>query len=71
MAENSSKPIVPPFGGYIHWTDPKTDPKICQTCRAVLDVNSKFSLTPEQPTLARLELTPQDGHYLLKITQME
>jgi hypothetical protein len=65
MAENLS---IPMFGGYLHWDSPDK----CQSCRAVLDVNSKFSLTPGQPTLAELELTPaQDGHYLLKITQMK
>jgi hypothetical protein len=65
MPENLSTPI---FGGYLHWDSPDK----CQCCRAVLDVNSKFSLTPGKPTLARMELTPQkDGHYILKITQME
>lgn len=43
----------------------------CQTCFAVLDLESSFTLNSEAPVHARLELrpSPNGDHHILKITE--
>lgn len=51
------KPNEVPVAGSLHWSD-LADPTKCQSCHALLDVESKFTIPTEgHPVTARIEKT--------------
>ena len=67
MSQPSKKVSI---GGFIHWGETPSFTH-CQTCGAIVDVDSRISLNQHQPVKAELKWTVKNGQRYLLIMELD